>query len=190
MTLWIASSLRVVLPIHWISHRSFQCSGASVSQGNNIRRLLIGAAAVYALAMLGCAAPVALSQRFYEPDASACTACEDRHGLHGIEPYVAGPFMHRRGATEYMAQQATIQPPHSKFHPVPARPVFETRASYLPPQPMGVELVPVPDQEFRSTMPRSHQPDSLLGPPDTMSEAFDASELDGAGAIILSPPSN
>jgi hypothetical protein len=176
-----------------------------MSEGSQIGRLSFCVAAACALAMSGCATSTVPSHKSYGPelskamggsmhfggqrfgmqDVSACAACEDRQRLQDYAPYVAGPFMHPRGGTEYAAQQATIQPPHSKFHPVPARPVFETRASYLPPQPMGVELVPVPDQGFHSMMS-----DSPPGPPDAMSEAIDARDFDGAGAVILSPPSN
>lgn len=68
-----------------------------------------------------------------------------RDVAHAVGPYVAGPF-HRRhhDPTQYAATQATIKPPHSKFHPVPTRPVFEPRGTYSPPRPI-VDLVPVPE---------------------------------------------
>jgi hypothetical protein len=84
-------------------------------------------------------------------------------------PYCAGPFMHGQVEPEYATQQATIQPPHSKFHPVPTRPVFETRASYLSPHPMGVQLVPVPDQQWQATEPNNFDDadEFLLSPPNS-----------------------
>jgi hypothetical protein len=73
-----------------------------------------------------------------------CNSCENRQRLRDLAPYVAGPFVHDSAAA-YTTGQATIQPPHSKFHPVPTRPVFETSPTYSPPQPIGVQLVPVPE---------------------------------------------
>jgi hypothetical protein len=163
----------------------------------NIRHFALPVAAFCTLAMSGCAATMIPSQRLHEPelskvmagpvqvggpallgghrfgrqDSPACTSCEDRQRLedyaHHAMPYVAGPFMHGRVEPAHAVQQATIQPPHSKFHPVPTRPVFETRASYLPPQPMGLQLVPVPDHE-------PHLYDAI--------EEYDT--------VILAPPSN
>lgn len=194
--------------------RMFVDIGASMSQGNRLSRSPFGIAAVCALATSGCAATMIPSQRLHEPelskvvigplqiggqrfgmqDASECTSCEDRQRLqdyaHHAMPYVAGPFMHQRAEPEYAAQQATIQPPHSKFHPVPTHPVFETRASYLPPQPIGVHLVPVPDQGIHSMPPRSHQTDSPPDPPDATADSIDESDFDGADTIIPSPLSN
>jgi len=59
------------------------CPSASMSQGSNIGRSSFCVAAVCALAMSGCAATIIPSQRFGMQDASACTSCEDRHGLQG-----------------------------------------------------------------------------------------------------------
>ena len=189
-----------------------------MSQGIRIRRTAFGVAAAGVLAMSGCATPMVPSQRLHESeltnvmsgpiqigghrfkreDSSACSTCEDRQGLpdytHRVMPYVAGPFMHHGRDAEYAAQQAMIAPPHSKFHPVPTRPVFETRDSYHPPQPIGVHLVPVPDQQSYPMIPRLHQPDSQLGlpptPPTATPESMDAIELDDHDTFLLPPPSD
>lgn len=169
------------------------------------------------MAMSGCAVPVIPSQRLHEgefptmlsgpvalgghrfgmQDPSECTSCEDRQRLqdyaHSAMPYVAGPFMHPSNRPAYGVEEATIQPPHSKFHPVPTRPVFENRAEYHPPQPMGVQLVPVPERGFRSMMPGLHQPDLPLNstsPPAASSESMGTSEHNEADSFILRPPSN
>ena len=175
-------------------------------------------AALCAIVMSGCAAPMIPSQRldaiesphmlsgpvplvghrFGMQDPSECTSCEDRQRLqdygHAVRPYVAGPFMHPGNGTAYAAQQATIQPPHSKFHPVPTRPVFETRAEYHPPEPMGVHLIPVPDHGSHSTMPHWQQSDSPLGypptPPNMNPESMRASEDDEAEPFMLQAPNN
>lgn len=187
-------------------------------QGIRIKRSAFRVAAVCALVLPGCAAPLIPSQRFHEgelphvlsgpvplgghrfgmQDPSECTSCEDRQRLgdyaHSAMPYVAGPFMHPSNRPADGVQQATIQPPHSKFHPVPTRPVFETRAEYHPPQPMGVQLLPVPEYGIQSTMPGLHQPDLPLtyptSPPAASSESLDTSEHDEADSFILQPPSN
>ncbi len=186
--------------------------GASMSQKNRISRSSFAVAAVCAIAISGCTATMVPSQRLHEAELSKvmggpvqiggqrfgmhdeCASCEDRQRLqdyaHHAAPYVGGPFMHSRGGPAYVAEQATIQPPHSKFHPVPTRPVFETRVSYHPPQPMGVQLVPVPDQGFPPMMPHAGQLDSQFDPPSLMPEPTNASEFEGADAFILSPPSN
>lgn len=164
-----------------------------MSQEHRISRSALHVAAICALAVPGCAATMVPSQRLHEPEfakvvggpvqlgghrfgmhvSPECTSCENRQRLqdyaHHAMPYVAGPFMHGPVESDFAVEQATIQPPHSKFHPVPTRPVFETRAAYLPPQPMGVELVPVPDQEWHS---------------------MEENDFDDADAFILSPPSN
>ncbi|MEX0819551.1 MAG: hypothetical protein WD070_08150, partial [Pirellulaceae bacterium] len=131
--------------------RVFAGVGASMSKGIRISRSVISA--FCAIAVSGCTAAMVPSQRFHEPEyphlmsgpvqlggqrfgmqvASDCAPCEDRQRLqdyvHRAKPYVAGPFLHPGGEASF-APQATIQPPHSKFHPVPTRPVFETPASY------------------------------------------------------------
>ncbi|MDA1050604.1 MAG: hypothetical protein O3C40_09000 [Planctomycetota bacterium] len=194
--------------------RVFVSRGANMLPGIEIRRLGFGVAVMCAIAMSGCTAPMIPSQRFHEPelsnmmggpiqitshrlgmqDASECASCEDRQRVQDYAPYVAGPFMHRRDELEYTAEQATIQPPHSKFHPVPTRPVFETRTSYQPPQPIGVHLVPVPDQESQPMLPRLYEPDSQFGlppdPPATMTESTDPGEFDEPDTLMLPPLSN
>ena len=173
-------------------------------------------AAACAFAICGCAAPMIPSQRFQSAeslktlsgpvplvghrfgmqDPSECASCEDRQRLqdygHAAMPYVAGPFMHPGNTPTYVAQQATIKPPHSKFHPVPTRPVFETRAEYHPPEPMGVHLVPVPDQGSHSMMPQ--QPDVPLSyppiPPDASSQSPGTDDHSEAGPFMLQAPSN
>jgi|GEM_PF-5623417 hypothetical protein len=175
-------------------------------------------AAACAFAICGCAAPMIPSQRFQSveslktlsgpvplvghrfgmQDPSECTSCEDRQRLqdygHAAMPYVAGPFMHPGNAPAYAAHQATIKPPHSKFHPVPTRPVFETRAEYHPPEPMGVHLVPVPDHHSHSLLPRLRPPDVPLGypptPPDASSQSLGTGDDDEAGPFMLQAPGN
>jgi len=193
--------------------------GASMLQGIRVSHTALGVAAACTIVISGCATLMVPSQRLHEPelntgmsgpipigghrfgrqDSSACTACEDRQRLqdytHCAIPYVAGPFMHPGRDAEYVAEQATIETPHSKFHPVPTRPVFETRASYHPPQPIGVHLVPVPDQHSHPMpmTPHLHEPDSHLDlpptPPIATPESMDAIEVDDDGLFIIQPPS-
>ncbi|MBI2477627.1 MAG: hypothetical protein HYV60_02955 [Planctomycetia bacterium] len=169
--------------------RVFAGRGASMFQEIKITGSAYSIVAICAIAMSGCAAPMVPSQRL---------SCEDRQRLQdygrAAMPYVAGPFMHSRNERAYVAQQATIQPPHSKFHPVPTRPVFENRAEYYPPQPMGVHLVPVPDNGWHSTVPRFHQPQPPLSNPPSrpaMSpESMDMRAYDESGPFMLQPPGN
>jgi hypothetical protein len=187
-------------------------------QKYRITRSAFDVAAICALTLSGCAAPMIPSPqlqgdelssmmsgpvplggyRFGVQDSAERNSCEDRQRLqdycHAAKPYVAGPFMHPGNEPAYEVQQATVQPPHSKFHPVPTRPVFETRPEYLPPQPMGVHLVPVPEDGSHSVLPRLHQPDLPLefppNPPAASSESMDASEYDEPGTRMPPPPSN
>ncbi|MBC8352055.1 MAG: hypothetical protein H8E66_08695 [Planctomycetes bacterium] len=138
-----------------------------------------------------------IGHRFGTRESAECLPCEDRQRLqdyaHRSMPYMAGPFMHNRADVDYAAQQATIQPPHSKFHPVPTRPVFETRMSYHPPQPIGVHLVPVPNQGTHSIMPqspRSH--DVLAQPPRPPLEIPETGprDFDDSDTFMLPPPGN
>lgn len=187
-------------------------------QGCRIRVWVVGSIALCAVTIAGCAAPVLPSQRIYDPtvaqtlggpvpitghrfgiqDPAECTSCQDRQRLQDYvacaQPYVSGPFMHHGSASGYAAEQPTIRPPHSKFHPVPTRPVFRTRASYLPPQPIGVHLVPVPDHGLQTLMPVLEQPHSTLTlPPNPPLEGYDAARLNeygGADGFMLPPPGN
>ncbi len=43
--------------------------------------------------------------------------------------------------------QATIRPLHSRFHPVPTRPVFAPREEYFPPEPEGLVMRPLRPRE-------------------------------------------
>lgn len=195
----------------------FVVVGASMSQGFGIGSLALGIAALCTFGVSGCAAPMQMPHRFHDPelaktlsgpvpitggrfgmqDLSECTSCDDRQRLqdcvHVAMPYVAGPFMHHDSPQAYEPQQATIKPPHSKFHPVPTRPVFETRSTYHFPEPMGVQLVPVPEIGSRS-LPHLHQPDSLYHtPPNPPLDSIDSlsdSEFENSETFMLSPPSN
>jgi len=119
----------------------------------------------------GCAGPLVRSQRLPHKQVSPAEdhADEPRQRLRdlnqGTLPYVAGPFLRRRHhRMQYVAEQATIKPPSSKFHPVPTRPVFQPRGSYSPPRPM-VNLVPMldPHRHPHST-PETQYPDIGLPP--------------------------
>lgn len=136
--------------------------------------------------------------RFEMHDSKECSACDERQRLEDYvevaAPYIAGPFLHHSGETAYAAGQSTIQPPHSKFHPVPVRPVFETRASYLPPQPIGVHLVPVPDDGVHSMMNPMPQSDGTImvmpTPNATSPERIESGVIDEDDTFLLPPPSN
>ena len=107
---------------------------------------------LYLAAGSGCASPLLLSERYsakqtcheHVPGA-ACASCQEQHGIRRALPYVAGPFLPRYGDPALISQPATLQPPHSKFHPVPTRPVFERQPQYAPPELIGMGLVPQPD---------------------------------------------
>jgi len=60
----------------------------------------------------------------------ACVDGQLKLGLpHPILHAIAGPFLPRAIADPY---QATVTPPHSKFHPVPTRPVFSPVSQFGP----------------------------------------------------------
>lgn len=151
------SGLANQLRDHWV---------ASMLASISIRPAVLGGLACLAL-IAGCAAPVIRSQRLLvDPTDHAmhssnqhvsphdCHSCRGRQRLRDLAPYVAGPFLHGQPGP-YAAEQATIQPAPAKFHPVPTRPVFATRDSYSPPEPIGVHLVPVPEH---APFPNSHLP--------------------------------
>lgn len=166
---------------------------------------------------VGCAAPMVPSQqlhhhlgrkmhgapahlgghRFSRQDTSDCDSCGERQRLqdyaHCVAPYVAGPFAHHGASNLVAAEQPTIKPPHSRFHPVPTRPVFETRATYLPPQPMGVQLVPIPDGGVYSLGPILQQPHEIIGPapapPRMLAEPLRSNAMNEADTFMLPPPS-
>lgn len=141
----------------------------------------------------GCAGPLLRSQRLphAEPD---CHGHESRQRLRDVTraalPYVAGPFLAPHHArTQYSVEQATIRPPHSKFHPVPTRPVFEPQAASRPPQPLGVQLVPIPDHGVTSVphTPTMVYPD--IGLPPIVDEHLLNQRGGGEGTIMpLLPP--
>ncbi|MBP87960.1 MAG: hypothetical protein CMJ64_14755 [Planctomycetaceae bacterium] len=148
----------------------------------------------------GCAAPIIRSQRLpieqHAPHDHAgphdCLSCEGRQRLrdvvHGALPYVAGPFLHHQPPTQYAAQPATIQSPHSKFHQVQTRPVFEPRHAYSPPRPIGVHLVPVPDHSFGSS---PHAPATIfpdIGLPPSAEELPLTLLSDDDDTMPLAPP--
>jgi hypothetical protein len=88
---------------------------------------------------------------YSNPAASEC--CENRQRLEDALPYVAGPFLPRGADSAIPEPQPTIQAPHSKFHPVPTRPVFAPSDGFLLSQPIEVQLLPVPDDEAELIMP-------------------------------------
>jgi hypothetical protein len=206
----------------------FLVAGASVKRSLRIVNLAFGVAVLSAIAVSGCAVQMVPSYRVHETAQtkgpsellplvgyrsekqapSECASCEGRQRLgdymRQVRPYVAGPFGQpcNDSGAGYAAQQATLQPPHSKFHPVPTRPVFETQANYSPPQPIGVQLVPVPGHSHSHMLPTIESPEAATErlptmepppqaasePPRMLSESVDARSLDDADVPPSPPP--
>lgn len=172
-----------------------------MAPNNPTLRIAALSSLTYLALVAGCAAPVIRSQRLhggrhtlpaiYQGHDHAlphdCESCGSRQRLRDLAPYVAGPLMHHQ-RQPYAPQQATIQPPHSKFHPVPTRPVFEQRHSYSPPDPIGVQLVPVPEDSFG---PNAHAPAVIfpdIGLPPVVEELPWTPMSDEPAATSLLPP--
>ncbi|MGE3779058.1 MAG: hypothetical protein AB7F89_17870 [Pirellulaceae bacterium] len=115
---------------------------------------MILAAGLLATVELGCCSPLIVSRRFAEGAAPCATAvsdetaasCECGSAWEHILLCARRPHRLLPGADGdghgWFAEP--IQPPLSKFHPVPTRPVFAPRPEYEPPQPLAPLLAPVP----------------------------------------------
>ncbi len=131
------------------------------------------------VACAGCAMPIIPSHRHFEPHSQRlphrvkspsvttdCESCGERQRLKDYArrtlPYVAGPFLHGPGVDSPDAAP-TLRPPHSKFHPVPTRPVFDASLVSFPHMDSSYELLPTPDP--RSTQPVSAPWHPELGSP-------------------------
>jgi hypothetical protein len=134
---------------------------------NPIRHLVRWSICGLAVVLIGgCCGPVIRSQRFTETELDqvmACDAaidsgdvCECRNVLdhffvfarapHALLP---GAIADRRGFVPVQPDEAAQNVPHSKFHPVPTRPVFAARdvGSRLAPSeppPIQAEMSPAP----------------------------------------------
>jgi hypothetical protein len=76
------------------------------------------------------------------------TGCSLPRGPINFDPLVPRWISHREVScdcppdplhhdADIAVDPSALQPPHSKFHPVPTRPVFEPRAAHQP-QPLGL----------------------------------------------------
>jgi len=114
--------------------KHLQSSQSWTAERGGIYRWLVRVALCATVAVTGCCSPLVRSQRLTDglgfaeskppplPGAASPILFDRvlalcRPALHRF----AGPFTRRDTAAQY---QETIRPPHSKFHPVPTRPVF------------------------------------------------------------------
>jgi len=108
------------------------------------------------------------------PSAGYCGAddCPPLFSAHACSRLLAGPrcwirrcggplldLRHRHGEGGGTVE-AELNPPHSRFHPVPASPVFAQRDEYAPPERMMQPAPPVPHR----TAPGAPQPTSPVPP--------------------------
>ena len=96
---------------------------------------LLTVGVVATLGTVGCCHPFALSHRWSpqgpppgEPAACECGGIWE-HAVHCAEspPILPGTELHAASLGSATEGPPTIQAPHSKFHPVPVRPVFAPR---------------------------------------------------------------
>ncbi len=116
-----------------------------------LNRLAFGLG-VAILSLPGCCTPLIESRRFESPlpyhagpTPCACRNLFEHALLFARSPHtpLPGSDLDSRGIVP-PAGPDSILPPHSKFHPVPTRPVFAPRSEYPPPQPLDSRLQPVP----------------------------------------------
>ncbi len=102
-----------------------------------------------------------------------CQACHAGHG----ELAAAPDHHHDHGH----AQAAAPAPraPHSRFHPVPTRPVFEAAGPFF--DETQPELAPVPWDAESSEYPKAHPPEEILVPRRSR-------PLDAPRAVPVDPP--
>ena len=116
----------------------------------------LGLPLVAVLTLAGCCTPMIASHRFNshsggDPGIEPC-ACQnvlEHASLCARRPHGLLPGSDPDSKGMFPAGSTMVQPPHSKFHPVPTRPVFESRD---PSNPVGLhelnsELVPTPAAE-------------------------------------------
>lgn len=80
-----------------------------------------------------------------------------------LRRYLGPLFCGHAPLDEQALQEASLQPPFARFHPVPAAPVFAPRYDYEPPQLM---MVPVPRSRHTEQMPGPFEPDEVPQPVD------------------------
>lgn len=136
------------------------------------------------------------------------TSCDGLNGsfCRSDEP-LPGELESQALPLEAMAPPA-MQPPHSRFHPVPTRPVFASRLEYLPPEseafypsPSGSteawdsglplptpveEILPIPPEEAIEELPADALPETVhrlpLDEEETQPDISDTS-----GPVIIDP---
>jgi len=128
------------------------------------------------VAIGGCCGPMLMSHRFapeeMPPDLACdvageeCDICECRHVIDHFFAFARAPHELLPGAVTDHRRLIPLEPgeaardvPHSKFHPVPVRPVFAPRENTRDVEPHDPRLAPIP-------VPEEISPDIELVPPE------------------------
>ncbi len=135
----------------WTVARELALANQASLWWNLQRTGLVGAALVVSA---GCCAPLIRSDRLVDQPSPSVAKGEEAASTEVAIPlfpdrlvgicrpllhYLAGPFTPQETIDQY---QSAVQPPHSKFHPVPTRPVFAPQPYELGP----VVSIPLPNE--------------------------------------------
>ena len=135
-----------------------------VGRGWHVSQLSI--CLLVSVSVAGCCGPLVLSHRFPAEDAQPCLTCdaageageicECRHIVDHFVVFARAPHRLLPGAVRDRHGLIPLQPgeaardvPHSKFHPVPIRPVFMPRISTAGSEPSGAIPVPLAERAVR-----------------------------------------
>jgi hypothetical protein len=110
----------------------------------SFRSVQFAIAAAILAAVPGCCGPMVISHRVSSPSIPADEMTRCHCGSIFEHAFLSAKSPHRPLPGSDLASKGvippvdsdTIQPPHSKFHPVPTRPVFAPREEYPPPKPL------------------------------------------------------